>query len=422
MRMLNAAGLVCACGLAAGAIAAPLTPGNLVVLKVGSSGLASGEVVLSEYTKAGVATGNNINVPFAGFDAISIPQITNHDRHIHLSVDGREITFVGYNAAPSAVDPSSLPSLTTPRVVGMLDFHGNLDLTTKLTANYNATSIRGAATTDGSQIWTGGDNASGATPTGGTLYMNHGATTVNNISKVQSLGLPKTPDNIRDVGIFGDQLFNCSGSNSSVGKAAFQVGTGLPTIGSQPLTTLNTDGASTSSFYMLDLDPAVPGPDVMYTATTVPSDGAHKYVKSNGVWVEKGFVELPLIDHVIAEVGVDGGVTVYLGSTNTVSVFHDSAPLTGSITGLALNSIIAPDEGYTLGGISFSTHFCVGDLNNDGFVDDADFVIFAAAYDTLLCDAPSMPYPCPADFNSDGVVEDGDFVVFASAYNELLCP
>lgn len=66
--------------------------------------------------------------------------------------------------------------------------------------------------------------------------------------------------------------------------------------------------------------------------------------------------------------------------------------------------------------------YCPGDLNNDGFVDDADFVAFAGAYNILDCTDPAMPAGCPADLNADGVVDDLDFVVFASAYNDLLCP
>jgi len=416
------AGLLCVCGGSV-AIAAPLTPGTLIVLKVGSLGTASGEIVLDEYTKAGALTGNSIAVPFSGPDAMSIPLITNHDRHLHRSSDGREITFVAYNAAPSADDPSSLPAASVPRTVGLLDFHGGLDLSTRLTANYNATSIRGAATVDGSGIWTAGDNASGATPTGGTLYTTRGSNSANNLSKVQSLGQPRTPDNIRDIAIFGGNLFNCSGSNSSVGKAVFQVGAGgLPTSGSQALTTLNTDGSSTSQFYMLDLDPAVPGVDVMYTAASAATESVHKYVKIGGVWTFKGAIDFPGIDQVIAETDIRGGVVVYAASTTSVSVVLDPAPLTGSIAGLTLTSIISPASGYQLGGISFSTKFCVGDLNNDGFVDDADFVLFASAYNILVCDDPTMPYPCPADFNSDGSVDDSDFVAFAQAYNDLICP
>lgn len=65
---------------------------------------------------------------------------------------------------------------------------------------------------------------------------------------------------------------------------------------------------------------------------------------------------------------------------------------------------------------------CPADFNNDWIVDDADFVIFASAYNILDCLDPSMPPGCPADLNGDGFVEDTDFVVFAAAYNMLLCP
>lgn len=66
--------------------------------------------------------------------------------------------------------------------------------------------------------------------------------------------------------------------------------------------------------------------------------------------------------------------------------------------------------------------YCPGDLNSDGFVDDNDFVAFAAAYNILDCSDPAMPAGCPADLNADSVVDDLDFVAFAAAYNELVCP
>ncbi len=71
--------------------------------------------------------------------------------------------------------------------------------------------------------------------------------------------------------------------------------------------------------------------------------------------------------------------------------------------------------------IEFSSP-CPGDLNNDGLVDDSDFVIFAAAYDILDCADPSMPSGCLADLSGDGAVDDSDFVMFVGAYNDLLCP
>ncbi|MBY0111219.1 MAG: hypothetical protein K2Y21_00250 [Phycisphaerales bacterium] len=65
---------------------------------------------------------------------------------------------------------------------------------------------------------------------------------------------------------------------------------------------------------------------------------------------------------------------------------------------------------------------CPGDLNGDTLVDDADFVIFATAYNILDCADPAMAPGCPADLNADLFVDDADFVLFANAYNELLCP
>lgn len=69
------------------------------------------------------------------------------------------------------------------------------------------------------------------------------------------------------------------------------------------------------------------------------------------------------------------------------------------------------------------TKRCVGDLNGDGLVDDDDFVIFAFAYNELLCPTfPTLYSCCPADFNGDGQVDDADFVQFAAAYDALICP
>ena len=65
---------------------------------------------------------------------------------------------------------------------------------------------------------------------------------------------------------------------------------------------------------------------------------------------------------------------------------------------------------------------CPGDLNNDGIVDDADFVSFAAQYDILDCADGAMPGYCRADINNDGLVEDVDFVLFVQAYDQLVCP
>jgi hypothetical protein len=45
-----------------------------------------------------------------------------------------------------------------------------------------------------------------------------------------------------------------------------------------------------------------------------------------------------------------------------------------------------------------------------------------AAYDLLDCADPAMPAVCPADLNADLIVDDSGFVLFASAYDALVCP
>ncbi|MGH7242211.1 MAG: hypothetical protein ACREJD_02200 [Phycisphaerales bacterium] len=65
---------------------------------------------------------------------------------------------------------------------------------------------------------------------------------------------------------------------------------------------------------------------------------------------------------------------------------------------------------------------CPGDINGDGQVDDADFTLFAAAYNLLVCSDPAMPSGCPADLNHDDIVDDSDFTIFVVGYNTLVCP
>lgn len=65
---------------------------------------------------------------------------------------------------------------------------------------------------------------------------------------------------------------------------------------------------------------------------------------------------------------------------------------------------------------------CAADVNGDRLVDDADFTIFAGAYNILDCADPAMPLGCPADLNKDSLVDDLDFQLFAVAYDALLCP
>ena len=57
------------------------------------------------------------------------------------------------------------------------------------------------------------------------------------------------------------------------------------------------------------------------------------------------------------------------------------------------------------------------DLDFDGYVDDADFILFSLQYDVMECDSTGMPEECSADLNHDGLVDDADFVLFVHEYS-----
>jgi len=57
------------------------------------------------------------------------------------------------------------------------------------------------------------------------------------------------------------------------------------------------------------------------------------------------------------------------------------------------------------------------DLDLDGTVDDADFILFSFQYDAMDCADAAMPEDCSADVNHDGIVDDTDFVIFVREYN-----
>ena len=111
---------------------------------------------------------------------------------------------------------------------------------------------RGAASTNGTDLWISGTSAAG-----GVRYATLGNTT--------STVLATTPNNLRALGIFGGQLYGSSGAGT---VHLFTVGTGTPTTSGQTLTTLPgfpTTGAQ-SGFFFADLDSGVAGVDTLYVA------------------------------------------------------------------------------------------------------------------------------------------------------------
>jgi hypothetical protein len=83
--------------------------------------------------------------------------------------------------------------------------------------------------------------------------------------------------------------------------------------------------------------------------------------------------------------------------------------------GFSPGTATIPQSGYEfqLALISMMEHLCPADLNLDNVVDDTDFTLFVAAYDTLLSNT--------GDLTGDGMTDDSDFSLFVGAYNQLTC-
>lgn len=109
--------------------------------------------------------------------------------------------------------------------------------------------------------------------------------------------------------------------------------------------------------------------------------------------------------------------------SDRLRVFSSGSTGEGAVLNASLvSSPGGSGENATMFPITDAVAACPGDINNDGLVDDADFILFVSAYNILDCADPSMPAGCPADFNKDGLVDDSDFTIFVVGYNALLCP
>jgi hypothetical protein len=145
------------------------------------------------------------------------------------------------------------------------------------------------------------------------------------------------------------------------------------------------------------------------------------------------------VKYVVSAVSVRGDLQPIPG-TKTLEAYDVNGTLLGSDTQLdsnpaplavsaaGIHRIRMFSQSATIGfddlrfDVPRSPTACPGDLNSNSVVDDADFSLFAAAYNILDCADPAMPAGCPADINNDGFVDDADFSSFAAAYDALLCP
>ncbi len=279
------------------AMAASLTPGNVVVYRIGTGTgslvVTGNPVFLDEFSPTGTLV-QSIALPatVSGAQKQLIASGTSTSEGlITRSADGKFAVLTGYATnTGGATSLSGTASTAVPRTIGRIDAAGSVDTTTGLTDYAPANNPRSAATTNGTDFWACG----GA---GGMRYFTLGATT--------STQLSTTVANLRQAAIFGDQLYVSTSSGSTVRVGT--VGTGLPTTSGQTIT--NLPGFPTAggpyAFYLTDLSAAVAGFDTLYLVDDV--SGIQKWCLVAGAWTARGVVGTDADDYRGLAVSVSGG-------------------------------------------------------------------------------------------------------------------
>jgi hypothetical protein len=228
--------LSCAASLA-GTIAA----GDLVLVRAagGPNGDASAAllgsgtaaaVFLDEYTPTGTfvqsfAMPTTSSATVGSQRALTLSGTQNLEGHLTLSGNGQYFVMAGYNCSATVACTNNTTATggttNTERVVGRMDFNGNIDTSTALIDAMSAQSVRTAYSTDGMNFWVAGNGGNNATvnsvanvPTTGVRYAQFGVNTGGTTTSTQ-LNTTGLNANSRYVLAFGGNLYVSSGNTSS---------------------------------------------------------------------------------------------------------------------------------------------------------------------------------------------------------------
>ena len=262
---------------ATAAAQAPITPGNLVLSRVGDGTAALTSAAnarfLDEYTPAGVFV-QTIALPTAVNGAnrrLTDSGTATSNGFLTQSADGRFLIATGYDAAPGSASVTGSASATVNRVIARIGLDGAVDTTTALTDAYTGNNFRSACSFDGGQFWTSG---TGTSPTPGVRH-------VAALGAATSTQVSTSVTNIRCVDIANGQLY-CSTSSGAF-QGVSTVGSGLPTTSGQTISLLpgfpTATGPSSYDFYFADTSTVYVADDRVTAA-----GGIQKWTLAGGVW------------------------------------------------------------------------------------------------------------------------------------------
>jgi hypothetical protein len=292
----------------------PFIPGNLAVLRLGTGTALSSsasQVTIDEYSTNGTIVRSR---PMPSSTLGTNYALTNSgsagsEGALSFSPNHQYLALAGYNAT---VGTTSVATSTVGRVVGIVDNYGEINTSTIIPTAISGNNIRGAVTTNGTDIWATGPN--------GIIYTTVGS---------NSNGVALSSSNVRAASIVNGQLI------VSTSTALSKVGTGLPTTTSQTLSSLvSVPSGNVYSSVFFDEDPNIAGVDLVYIADQ--TNGLLKYSYNGTTWTSRGSITATGGCTGIAGfescTGIELYVTVGTAAGNKIHKFVDAAAYSSNIS------------------------------------------------------------------------------------------
>ncbi len=327
--------------------AASISSGDILIYRVGDGGSAltsaATPVFIDEYKPDGSFV-QTISVPIVTGGAnhrLTASGTATSEGFITQSTNGLYFVFAGYDAAVGTAGVTTSASTAVNRVIGRLDLTGSLDTSTALTDAISGGNPRGAASTDGANLW-----ISGTSTGGGIRYAAFGATT----STALTTG---GTSNLRATAIYGGQLYISTGSGT---HGVATVGSGTPTTGGQTLTNLpgvsNGTTGSPYQFFIADLDAGVAGLDTIYVADDTANQ-IQKYSLVGATWTANGTIAASGVRGLTGRAS-GGSVTLFATSGTTLFTLTDSSGYNATISG-ALTTLASAGTNKAFRGVALLT-------------------------------------------------------------------
>ena len=323
------------------------TPGNLVVVRVGSGtalSTASTQVAVAEYNKTSGASVQTLtfqsstSIPAAGAAPfLNVAGSTANEGFGSTATDGSFFSLLGYNVTNGTGSVNNTAS-NNLRTIGRANANGSLTIPQSALALNNGITIRGVCS-DGTNYWTtGGSGANIAYIAGST---------------VTSLG----SSNARCIGIFNGQLFFSTGSAP---QGVSSLGSGLPTSG----TPTQTQVAAATNPNQFSFNPTH---DICFVAdegSAANGGGIRKLTRSGSTWTQQyilnnnGTATTPARGLVVDWSGASPVIYFTQGTASNNAVFRitdDGTALSSTNTsGAAPTSLVAGATNIRLAGIAFA--------------------------------------------------------------------